>query len=463
MSYKMGSKGSVLNRILVLGLGGYGEKALNHLVRTGIEGVNFILADKYLRTGNSTFSHKQIFLETDLSKTEDLNSLKLTSAFKKDRQKIRQVLQGSDIVFTVVGIGGQTGTFWIPVVVRLCKRMGILNINIIKKPLYSQTSRIRMRSEKGIENLTRVGCTFFVIQPETHTLWSGPYVLDRFELENCNQQQWEITDIIKGITDIYHNPLTRLNLDERKRLFLNKGLAAMAIGMASSPGRAEIAAQKAIDRLSYYGNHLCNFPQILGSLTADSFLDFKEVTEAVEMVKKKSRNKAVINWEKVSDDSMGEALKLTVFALGGTYPTYTWYKTIFCQVDHLDFSSRLEGLAKDIGCCVFYGEKDSPDILSCSRFISIVDRGLIETNYWKIYLDYHDVTFDDTPIIIVDNLHYMGIPKHKNIKFINPDNPLAFEEIATYIRKIRFIPLKVLDKTSRQKKGGPKSAYKRIP
>jgi cell division GTPase FtsZ len=122
-------------KIRVIGLGGCGNQAIDHMVLSTPNRDNFILADRDFGSENSTSIRQLIILETDLSEMGARAIDDPAIAFKKDQQNILQALQGSDMVLIVAGLGGRTGTFWAPVIAEICNKLDILTVAVITKPL----------------------------------------------------------------------------------------------------------------------------------------------------------------------------------------------------------------------------------------------------------------------------------------------------------------------------------------
>jgi cell division GTPase FtsZ len=359
----------------------------------------------------------------------------LPPTFKKDKKKILQALEESDMVFIIAGLGGGTGTFWGPVIAEVCNELGIFTIAVMTEPLINGPSQPQRWAQKGIEKLTAHADTvikFYLNKDFESTLFPENNLREVYALA-----QKKILEAVKEITGLILFPgLISLDLKDIKSLCHKKGLGAFQVGIAKGPGRVRKAVQMAISELSYRGDRLAYFQQILLGVTGGPNLGFEEVIEAVELVRKEMDDQATIIWGTATDESIGEEFRIMIFASGRKYEKPCWANNIFYQVENKNLKLELERLSRERNWTLREGGAFTPDLVAIPYFISIVDRSLIGEECWNVFLEFCRESRDDTPLIIVDNLRHLKLPDHKNITFVDLNNPQSFEEIKSIIRKI---------------------------
>ena len=307
----------MIPKIRVIGLGGCGGKAIDHMIRSGVDGVDFILADRDIQSKNSSLIQQSILLETDLSKTGDRAIERPTPTFKKDKQKILQALEGGDMVFIIVGLGGGTGTFWAPVIAEICSKLDILNVAVVTMPLCNGPSQPRRWAEKGLEKLSTLADTVIPVDLDVYdsTLYPENDIREVYDLGHKT-----ILEAVKRITGLLLLPgCISIDFKDLKSLFYKKGLADFQIGVGEGRDRARKAAQMAVADLSGWGIRLAAFQQVLLSFTVGPNVSLKEITEASGVIRKEMENGATILWGAMSDETIEKAFKITVFAIGKKY------------------------------------------------------------------------------------------------------------------------------------------------
>jgi cell division protein FtsZ len=433
-------------QIRVIGLGGSGGRAVNYLIRSGFDrvpfmmrsgygNVEFILADRDPRFMNSSKIERLIPLETDLSELEISPDERLPPTLIHDKEKILQAVKGSHLVFIIAGLGGETGTFWAPLIAEICTTSGILTVALITKPLFFEPFRSRRWAEESIEKLCILADTVVPVYLDNYGFLLSPES-DFKEVYDLGYK--EILGAVKGITDLILLPgLIGFDLEDLRSILCRKGLAAFQFGIAEGKDRAQKAFQMAVEGLLDQGIRIRDSQSVVVNFTAGfKSLGFEEITQASDLVQKETKDQADILWGVVPDDTITENFKATVFAIGGEYKKPHWAKNIFCQVENKELSIELEMLAREMNCTIRRGEPFTPDILATPYFISIVDRNLIGEEYWNLFLQFCRETKDDTPLIIVDELPHLELPDHKNILLVDLKNPQAIGEIKSAIRKI---------------------------
>lgn len=422
-----------LPKIRILGLGGCGRTVIEYLIQSGLTGVEFMVADKGPGITTSSLIN-YLLLNSNISKTENRGKADYLSTFLSNRRKIRRALEGSDMVFIIAGMGGETGTFWAPIIAEVCNGLEILSMAVITTPLYCESFQTRIRAELEVEKLSKIADTIIPVDLNDNDLLMSP---DSSFSEACELANKRILSAVQDITGLIMFPgLIDLDFKDVKTIFSQEGLATFATGVASGEGRARQAAHKAFSELVYKGLKLKSYQQLVVSLTVGPDATHRELAEAIEVIRRESQEKCTILWGSSLDRTMGGEFRATVIVSGIAYKRPFWSKNIFFQAKNRKLLDALENLAEEMNCTISCGDPSAPDIVATGYFVAIIDRSLSEGWSWNYFLEYYNATKDDTPLIIVDKLQDLELPDHKNLKFVDLDTPQALEEIKSYICKM---------------------------
>jgi cell division protein FtsZ len=303
-------------KIRVLGIGGGGNNAINNMIRSQLTGVEFIAANTDLQALSSSLALSQIQLGTSLTKGlgAGANPEIGRNATMEDSEKIREVLQGSDMVFITAGMGGGTGTGGAPIVAQLCKEMDILTVAVVTKPFHFEGPRRKNQAEAGIQELRKVVDTLITIPNDR--LISLATKKATF-LEMLKKADDVLLYAVKGISDLVIIPgLINLDFADVKAIMSEMGVALMGTGLASGENRSIEAAQRAISSPLLEDISIAGARAVLINITASSNLGFEEVTEASSLIRKEVHEEANIIWGTAIDDTMEDELRVTVVATG---------------------------------------------------------------------------------------------------------------------------------------------------
>src|SRR5690554_1088950 len=301
--------------IKVIGVGGGGGNALEHMVANKIEGVDFICANtdaQALRKSNAT-THLQ--LGTDITKGlgAGANPDVGRQAALEDRERIMEVINGSDMVFVTAGMGGGTGTGAAPVVAQVAKEMGILTVGVVTKPFMFEGRKRMQQAERGVEALKSTVDTLVTIPNDR--------LLQIAEKKTSIVEAFKIADDVlrqgvQGISDLIAVPgLVNLDFADVKTIMLDTGLAHMGIGRASGDSRAEEAAKQAIQS-PLLETSIEGARGVLLNITGGADLGLFEVNTAAELVQKSADPDANIIFGAVIDENLQDEILITVIATG---------------------------------------------------------------------------------------------------------------------------------------------------
>ena len=307
-------EGASFAQIKVIGVGGAGCNAVNRMVQYGLQGVEFIAVntDKQALSMNKGDNKIQIGEKLTKGLGAGADPEIGRKAADESRDLIQEALRGADMVFITAGMGGGTGTGAAPIVAQCAKEMGILTVGVVTKP-FTFEGRVRMRNaEAGIENLKPAVDTLITIPNDKLIALVGKASLpDALRVADDVRRQG-----IQGISDLIAVP-AMINLDfaDVKTIMKEKGMAHMGIGTACGEKRASEAAKQAVES-PLLETSIDGAKGILMNITGGPDLSLLEVNEAAELIQQSADPDANIIFGADIDESMGDALRITVIATG---------------------------------------------------------------------------------------------------------------------------------------------------
>ena len=307
-------EGASFAQIKVIGVGGAGCNAVNRMVQYGLQGVEFIAVntDKQALSMNKGDNKIQIGEKLTKGLGAGADPEIGRKAADESRDLIQEALRGADMVFITAGMGGGTGTGAAPIVAQCAKEMGILTVGVVTKP-FTFEGRVRMRNaEAGIENLKPAVDTLITIPNDKLISLVGKASLpDALRVADDVLRQG-----IQGISDLIAVP-AMINLDfaDVKTIMKEKGMAHMGIGTACGEKRASEAAKQAVES-PLLETSIDGAKGILINITGGPDLSLLEVNEAAELIQQSADPDANIIFGADIDESMGDALRITVIATG---------------------------------------------------------------------------------------------------------------------------------------------------
>ena len=301
-------------QIRVVGVGGAGCNAINRMVQYGLRGVEFIAVNTDKQALAMSAGQKKIQIGEKL--TKGLGAGADPEIGKKAAEEsldlVEEALRGTDMVFITAGMGGGTGTGAAAVIAKCAKDMGILTVGVVTKP-FTFEGRVRMRNaEAGIAQLKPAVDTLITIPNDKLISLVGKASLpDALRVADDVLRQG-----IQGISDLIAVP-AMINLDfaDVKTIMKDKGLAHMGIGSAVGEKRAVEAAKQAVDS-PLLETSINGAKGILMNITGGTDLSLLEVNDAAAIVAETADPDANIIFGADIDESMGDALRITVIATG---------------------------------------------------------------------------------------------------------------------------------------------------
>jgi cell division protein FtsZ len=302
--------------IKVIGVGGGGGNAVKHMIKSSIEGVEFICANTDAQALDKIEARTTLKLGSHVTKGLGAGANPDTGrqAAMEDRERIREVIDGADMVFITAGMGGGTGTGAAPVVAEIAREMGILTVAVVTKP-FSFEGRKRMAvAEQGIRELSEHVDSLITIPNEKlmAVLGSGASLLDAFSKAND-----VLLGAVKGIADlITREGLINVDFADVKTVMSEMGMAMMGTGRATGENRATEAAEAAIRSPLLEDVNLEGARGILVNITANASLTLGEYSDVGNTIAEFASEHATVIVGTVIDESMGDEICVTVVATG---------------------------------------------------------------------------------------------------------------------------------------------------
>jgi cell division protein FtsZ len=302
--------------IKVIGVGGGGGNAVEHMVSQTIEGVEFTTANTDSQALRNSSANVTLQLGTDVTKGlgAGANPEIGRRAAEEDRETIKQTLQGADMVFIAAGMGGGTGTGAAPVVAEVAKEMGILTVAVVTKPFPFEGKKRMNYADQGIEFLASNVDSLITIPNEKllKVLGPGTSLLDAFKAANN-----VLLGAVQGIAELITRPgLINVDFADVRTVMSEMGTAMMGSGIASGPDRAEEAAEAAISSPLLEDVDLAGARGILVNITAGMDISIDEFETVGNAVKAFASENATVVVGAVIDPEMTDELRVTVVATG---------------------------------------------------------------------------------------------------------------------------------------------------
>jgi len=308
--------------IKVVGVGGGGGNAVNHMLRSNIEGVEFICANTDAQALNSTEVRTALQLGSNITRGlgAGANPERGYEAAMEDRDRIAEAIEGADMVFITAGMGGGTGTGAAPVVAEVAKELGILTVAVVTKPFSFEGGKRQQVAEAGIAALSKHVDSLITIPNEKllAVLGKATSLLDAFKSAND-----VLLNAVQGIAELITKPgLINVDFADVRTVMSEMGVAMMGTGVSSGEDRAREAAELAIRSPLLEDINLSGAKGLLVNITAGLDLAIGEFDEVGSTVKEFARDDATVVVGTVIDPEMVDEMRVTVVAtgLGGEAP-----------------------------------------------------------------------------------------------------------------------------------------------
>ena len=303
-------------KIKVIGIGGGGGNAINNMIRSNLAGVDFIAANTDVQALETSLAPVKMQLGRGITKGlgAGANPEIGRSAALEDVDKLKDMLQGSDMVFITAGLGGGTGTGAAPVVAQIAKELQALTVAVVTKPFNFEGRQRKKQAERGIQELKKVEDTIITI-PNDRLI--GLATKKAKFVEMLKRADDVLLYAVKGISDLIMIPgLINLDFADVRTIMSEMGMALMGTGIARGDNRASEAAQQAISSPLLEDVSISGARGVLMNITSGPELTIEEVQEASSLIQQQAHEDANIIWGTVLDETAGEELRVTVIATG---------------------------------------------------------------------------------------------------------------------------------------------------
>src|SRR5205809_1227611 len=303
-------------RIKVIGVGGGGGNAVNRMIDAGIEGIEFVVTNTDLQALKRSRAPVKIQLGGRLTKGLGAGADPEVGrqAALEDTDKIIEVLEGADMVFVTTGLGGGTGTGRAPIVASLATELGALTVAVVTKPFLFEGRRRLQQAEQGLNELHESVDTVITIPNERlfGAVAQTASVTDAFKTADDVLRQ-----AVQGISDLITVPgFINLDFADVRTIMQGMGMALMGTGYARGENRAIEATQEAITSPLLEEASIKGARGVLINITGGHDLTLYEINEAASIVREEADEAANIIFGHVLDDTMPDAMKITVIATG---------------------------------------------------------------------------------------------------------------------------------------------------
>ena len=314
-------------RIKVIGVGGAGGNAINHMINSKVRGVEFIAMNTDVQDLHKNLAKKRIHLGKNLTKGlgAGMNPEIGKRAAEETKSEVQDMVKGADMVFIAAGMGGGTGTGGSPIVARVAKEVGALTVAVVTKPFFFEGARRMQIAETGLEEL-RTEVDALIVIPNDRLL--GIIQKEVTAVSAFAMSDEILRQAVEGISDLIITPgIINVDFADARAIMSNAGSALIGIGRASGEKRAEEAARAAINSplldISINGAR-----GVLFAIAGGTDLTMHEITEAAKIITETVDKEAKIIVGAINDPKLGKGeLVVTVIACG--FPENAHGKPLF--------------------------------------------------------------------------------------------------------------------------------------
>lgn len=301
--------------IKVIGVGGGGGNAINRMVATEVQNVEFIAVNTDEHVLQFSKADKKIQIGEKITRGKGAGSLPQIGqqAAEESKDEIAALLKDTDMVFVTAGMGGGTGTGAAPVVASIAKEMGILTVAVVTKPFAFEGKKRMAQAEQGIQELATSVDSLIIVPNERLKYFSDQSITlkNAFSIADDVLRQG-----VQSISDLILVPgLVNLDFADVTAIMKNAGYAHMGIGKASGKDKATLAAEQAISS-PLLETAIDGAKGVIINVTASADISLEDIDTASTMISNKASEDANIIWGAVIDENMEDEISVTVIATG---------------------------------------------------------------------------------------------------------------------------------------------------
>lgn len=303
-------------KIKVIGAGGAGGNAINNMIASNLQGVEFVGINTDLQVLETSLAPVKVQIGMELTRGLGAGSNPEIGrqAALEDRAAIMECMDGCDMVFITAGMGGGTGTGATPVIAEVAKEMGILTVAVVTKPFFYEGKKRLINAEEGMKELTKHVDTLIVIPNDRISLVveKGTPMLKSFSIANDVLRQ-----AVQGISDIILVPgLINVDFADVRTIMQKVGRAVMGMGIGRGEGGAFEAAKKAISNPLLEDSSIEGSRGILINITGGLELSLSEVQDATSLIYDSAHEDVNVIFGAVIDPDIKDEVRVTVIATG---------------------------------------------------------------------------------------------------------------------------------------------------
>ena len=350
-------------RIMVIGIGGSGKNAVNHMINSKVRGVTFIAMNTDTQDLHHSQAEKKIHIGKNLTKGlgAGMDPEIGKKAAEETKSEIQDVIKGADMIFIACGEGGGTGTGAAPIVARAAKEQGILTVAVTTKPFFFEGNQRMKIAEKGIEELAKEVDAIIIIPNDKLLQLSEKDTNFKDAFARCDDI---LRQAVEGISDLITTPgVINVDFADIKAVMSNAGSALMGIGTSSGEKRAEKAAFTAINspllEVSIHGAK-----GVLFAISGGDDLTINEIQEAARIITESIDKDAKVIFGTIRDDKLKKGeVKVTVIAT--SFPADMPRKSLFSgtQTSALVKDESPEKIKKEIHNSILSGNIGNNDFI----------------------------------------------------------------------------------------------------
>jgi cell division protein FtsZ len=302
--------------IKVIGVGGCGGNAVDHMINNGVSGVEFITMNTDAQALKRNLAKTSLQLGPDVTKGlgAGANPEVGRQAALEDRERIAELIQGADMLFVTAGMGGGTGTGAGPIVAEIAREMGVLTVAVVTRPFMFEGTRRIKAAEVGINALKDHVDSLIIIPNDRLLEVLGEDVGYEEAFSASNDV---LNGAVAGIAEVINCPgLVNVDFADVRTVMSENGMAMMGSALASGSDRAQVAAERAVASPLLEDVNLSGARGVLVNITASHSLKLKEVHEVMNTIRSFTAEDATVIFGSVIDEAIGDALRVTIVATG---------------------------------------------------------------------------------------------------------------------------------------------------
>jgi cell division protein FtsZ len=303
-------------RIKVIGAGGCGGNAVNHMITVGIRNVEFIAANTDIQALQNNHAPMRLQIGENLTRGRGSGGMPEIGrkAALEDEERIREVLSDAEMVFVTAGMGGGTGTGSAPVIARIAREVGALTVGVVTKPFQFEGRKKMAQAEEGLRDLKKACDTLITIPNQRLLSVASRNTSLRESFQKADDV---LLQAVKGISELVTvHGLINLDFADVRSIMSEMGMAMMGAATASGESRAVEAAQRAISSPLLEDVSIKGARGLLINVTGGSDMSLYEVNEAASLIQEEAHEDANIIFGAVIDEKINDEIRVTVIATG---------------------------------------------------------------------------------------------------------------------------------------------------